>query len=124
MSTDKTILIAEPTETLASELLSFLREKGLITIQARTLKETLLTLQGQRVDVLVLDASLLEEDYEFIKIIKGLEEDLPVILCAEINTPEIEGKVRQERIFYYHIRSFGTQDLQMAISNAINRPAN
>jgi len=124
MSTDKTILIAEPTETLASELLSFLREKGLITIQARTLKETLLTLQGQRVDVLVLDASLLEEDYEFIKIIKGLEEDLPVILCAEINTPEIEGKVRQERIFFYHIRSFGTQDLQMAISNAINRPAN
>ena len=36
-------------------------------------------------------------------------------------TPEFESKVRKQRIFFYHIRSFGTQDLKMAISNAINK---
>ncbi|MBW1888095.1 MAG: hypothetical protein JRI52_07070 [Deltaproteobacteria bacterium] len=117
---NKTILIAEPTEMLSLELHPFLADIGFKTIQGRTLKETLLTLQNQIVDVLVLDAALLGEDCGFISIIKGIEQDLPIILCAETNTPEFEGKVRQQRIFYYHIKSFGIQDLEMAISNAIN----
>jgi len=120
MGMNKTILIAEPTEMLSLELHPFLADIGFKTIQGRTLKETLLTLQNQIVDVLVLDAALLGEDCGFISIIKGIEQDLPIILCAETNTPEFEGKVRQQRIFYYHIKSFGIQDLEMAISNAIN----
>ena len=121
MGNNKTILIAEPTEILSSELRTFLDDMGFSTIQVKTLKETMLTLQQQRVDVLVLDAALLEEDCQFISVIKGIEEDLNIIICAESNTPEFESKVRKQRIFFYHIRSFGTQDLKMAISNAINK---
>jgi DNA-binding NtrC family response regulator len=121
MGNNKIILIAEPTEILSSELHTFLDDMGFSTIRVKTLKETMLTLQQQRVDVLVLDASLLEEDCQFISVIKGIEEDLNIILCAETNTPEFESKVRKQRIFFYHIRSFGTQDLKMAISNAINK---
>jgi len=120
MGMNKAILIAEPTEMLSLELHPFLVDIGFKTIQGRTLKETLLTLQNQIVDVLVLDAALLGEDCGLISIIKGIEQNLPIILCAETNTPEFEGKVRQQRIFYYHIKSFGIQDLEMAISNAIN----
>jgi DNA-binding NtrC family response regulator len=121
MGNDKTILIAEPTEILSSELHTFLDDMGFSTIRVKTLKETMLTLQQQRVDVLVLDAALLEEDCQFISVIKGIEEDLNIILCAETNTPEFESKVRKQKIFFYHIRSFGTQDLKMAISNASNK---
>jgi hypothetical protein len=49
-----------------------------------------------------------------------MEKDLPIIICSEINTPELERRIRKHRIFYYHIRSFGIQDLEMAVSNAIN----
>ena len=121
MGNNKTVLIAEPTEILSSELHTFLDDMGFGTIRVKTLKETMLTLQQQRVDVLVLDATLLEEDCQFISVIKGIEEDLNIIICAETNTPEFESKVRKQRIFFYHIRSFGTQDLKMAISNAINK---
>lgn len=121
MGNNKTVLIAEPTEILSSELHTFLDDMGFGTIRVKTLKETMLTLQQQRVDVLVLDAALLEEDCQFISVIKGIEEDLNIIICAETNTPEFESKVRKQRIFFYHIRSFGTQDLKMAISNAINK---
>ncbi len=121
MGNDKTVLIAEPAEILSSELHIFLDDMGFNSIRVKTLKETLLTLQRQRVDVLVLDAALLEEDCQFISVIKGIEENLHVIICAETNTPEFESKVRKQRIFFYHIRSFGTQDLKMAISNAINK---
>jgi DNA-binding NtrC family response regulator len=120
MVTERTILIAEPTETLSEELRPFLSETDLNLIHRRTVKETLLTLQDMSVDVLLLNSCLLEEDCGFISIIRGIAEDMRIIICAENNTPEFESNARQQRIFYYHIKSFGTQDLEMAISNAIN----
>jgi DNA-binding NtrC family response regulator len=120
MSEEKLILFAEPVEALSRELHPFASQKGYRTLLAKTLKETLLTLQKQKADVLVLDAALLAEDCEFISVIKGLGQDLPVIICSETNTPELESKIRQQKIFYYHIKPFGTQDLEMAISNAIS----
>jgi DNA-binding NtrC family response regulator len=119
MATEKTILIAEPTGLLSSKLQPFLTDMGISMIQLKTLKDTLMTLQNMSVDVLLLDSGLLEEDCGFIPIIKGIAENLRIIVCAETNTPEFESNARQQRIFYYHIKSFGTQDLEMAISNAI-----
>lgn len=120
MTSQKTILIAEPANALSANVEAFTRDKGLALLKTDTLKETLLTLQGQRVDALVLHALLLKEDCGFISVIKGMERDLPVIVCAEVNTPELEGKIRKQGIFYYHIQSFGIEDLEMAISNAVN----
>ena len=120
MEKEKIVLFAEPEETASDELHPYLAELGYKLIMAHTLKETLLTLQAERVDALVLDASLLEEDCGFISIIKGIEKDLPIIICAESNTPELESKIRKQKIFYYHIKSFGKEDLEMALSNAIN----
>ena len=121
MVPEKTILIAEPTDTLSEELKPFIAETDLNLIQRQTVKETLMTLQNMSVDVLLLNSSLLEEDCGFISIIRGIAEDLRIIICAENNTPEFESNARQQRIFYYHIKSFGMQDLEMAISNAVNR---
>ncbi|HDZ90387.1 MAG: response regulator [Deltaproteobacteria bacterium] len=120
MDDQKVILIAEPEEGLSEKLRAFFRDRGFILLKTPNLKETLLTLQEKRVDVLVLDATLLEKDYGFICVIKGIEPELPVIVCAENNTPEIESQIRKQKIFYYHIKPFGIQDLEMAISNAVN----
>ena len=121
MGPDPNILIAESEEAISTELAGFADDGHLNLIRARTLNETLLTLQERRIDVLVLDAELLGQDCAFITIVKGMEENLPIILCAEINTPEFESKVRQQGIFFYHIKSFGPVDLQTAISNAIEK---
>ena len=114
------ILFAEPEGTTSKGLKPFLSERGHRLIVVKTLKETLLTIQSQRVDALVLDAALLEEDCEFVSVIKGMEKNLPIIICAESNTPEFESRIRQQKIFYYHIKSFGLEDLEMAVSNAVN----
>jgi DNA-binding NtrC family response regulator len=120
MEKEKTVLFSEPVEATAKELAPFLERHGCKSFTAGSLKETLLTLQEERVDALVIDAGLLEEDCGFISVIKGIEKDLPVIICAESNTPELESKIRKQKIFYYHIKSFGLEDLEMAVSNAIN----
>ncbi len=105
---------------MSIELQSFLAEQDVRLIPLRTLKETLMMLQNLRVDVMLLDSNLLEEDCGFISIIKGIAENIRIIICAENNSPEFEINARQKKIFYYHINSFGTQDLEVAISNAIN----
>ena len=120
MHREKSILFSEPVEGIALDLQPFVEEKGYKAFFARSLKETLLTLQHEIVDVLVLDAALLEEDCGFVSVIKGMERDLHIIICSETNTPELESEIRKQRIFYYHIKSFGPQDLEMAVSNAVN----
>jgi DNA-binding NtrC family response regulator len=120
MDSQKTILIAEPAEALSQNLEAFSKDKGFALLKTGNLKETLLTLQERRVDVLVLHALLLDKDCGFISVIKGMERDLPVIICADTNTAELESSIRKQGIFYYHIQSFGTEDLEMAISNAVN----
>jgi DNA-binding NtrC family response regulator len=120
MSSDKTILIAEPIEALSSELKPFLASLGIGVVHLKSLKETLIALQNRSIDILLLDSSLLEGDCTFISIIKGISENVRIILCADTNTPEFESSARQQRIFYYHIKAFGTQELEMAVSNAVN----
>ncbi len=120
MGKRKTILFAEPHGVLPGELEEFVEARGYNAVRVCSLKETLLALQDMRVDAAVLSASLLESDCELISVIKNMKKDLPIIVCAEKNTPELESRIRQQRIFYYHIKSFGVQDLEMAISNAVN----
>lgn len=120
MEKEKIVLFSEPEETTSKGLAPFLNKHGYRSFKAGSLKETLLTLQEERVDALVIDSTLLEDDCGFISVIKGIEKDLPIIICADSNTPELESKIRQQKIFYYHIKSFGIEDLEMAVSNAIN----
>lgn len=119
MDRGKTLILAEPVSALSSDLEAFFIKNGYQSIPARSLEETLLTLQNRKIDALVLDAALLREDFGFIPVIKGIEKKLPIIICAASNTPELETKIRKQGIFYYHIKSFGIQDLEMAISNAV-----
>lgn len=119
MERRKNIIIAEPEEALTRELEVFFYHRGYDMLPVHTLKDILLTLQSQKVRLVVLDVELLD-DWDFLKIIKGMEGELPIIVCSEHNTPELEKKVRKSGIFYYHIKSFGIDDLKMAISNAVN----
>jgi len=117
-----TLLIAEQGRELSRYLGPWLRENGHQLLLADSIKDVLMTLQHEKVDVLVLDVCLPEAlGYETISIIKGLHRKLPVIVTAEVNNPEQESRVRKEGIFYYHVKSFGMDELMLAISNAMTR---
>jgi DNA-binding NtrC family response regulator len=117
-----TLLIAERGYELVGDLQSWARENGHQLICVDNIKDVLMTLQQERVNVLVLDACLPEEiGYEAISIIKGLCHKLPIIVTADENNPELEGRIRQKGIFYYHVKSFGAEELILAISNAMER---
>ncbi len=65
------------------------------------IKDVLMTIQNEKVKVLVMDLRLPEPTgYEAISIIKGLDRKLPMIITAAENNPQQEIQVRQKGIFY------------------------
>jgi DNA-binding NtrC family response regulator len=118
----ETLLIAESECRLAKALDPWLAEKGFQIMVADNLKDVLITLQSEKVHVLVMDVCLAKGmGYEAISIIKGLCRNMPIIVTTDENNPEQESSIRQKGIFYYHVTSFGMEELMLAISNAMSR---
>ena len=116
------LLIAEPGQDLSQGLSSWAKENGHPMISVKDLKDLFLTLQKEKVGVLVMDVCLPQAlGYETISIIKSLCQRLPIIITAAENNPEQEAQIRQKGIFYYHVKSFGLEELILAISNAMVR---
>ena len=117
-----TLLIGESGCRLASELDPWVIEKGYKVRAVENIKDVFLALQCEKINVLVLDVCLPEEmGCEAISIIKSMYNKLPIIITTDENNPELEGSVRQVGIFYYHVKSFGMDELMLAISNAMAR---
>jgi two-component system, OmpR family, phosphate regulon response regulator OmpR len=117
-----TLLIAERGVALSQNLDFWITEQGHRLKAVDNIKDLLMTLQNEKINVLVMDVRLPEDlGYEAISIIKGLDRRLPIIVTADENNPEQESRIRQQGIFYYHVNSFGLDDLILAISNAMVR---
>ena len=117
-----TLLIAERGGALSQNLDCWITEQGHRLKAVGSIKDLLMTLQSEKINVLVMDVRLPEAmGYEAISIIKGLDRKLPIIITADENNPEQESRIRQQGIFYYHVNSFGMDDLILAISNAMVR---
>jgi DNA-binding response OmpR family regulator len=117
-----TLLIAERGRELAECLRPWLIENGHHCLKVDTITDVLMTLQTEKVNVLVMDVSLPESlGYDAISIIKGLYRKLPIIVTADENNPEQESRIRRKGIFYYHVKSFGIDELMLAIANALMR---
>jgi len=115
-------MIAESGCRLAKALDPWLVDKKYEVKVVDTFKDALMTLQNEKVDALVMDVCLAESmGYEAISILKGASRNLPIIITTEQNNPEQESSIRQKGIFYYHVRSFGMDELILAISNAMTR---
>ena len=117
-----TLLIAQRGCDLEQGLCSWLEAQGHLYKTVDNLKDLIMTIQNEKVNVLVMDVRLPEPmGYEAISIIKGLDKKLPIIITADENNPEQESRIRQKGIFYYHVNSFGMDELILAISNAMMR---
>lgn len=122
-----TLLIAEQGSELSTALGPWLSEYGHEVRSADNFQDVLMTLQNEKINTLVMDIRLLpltsanEVGCEAIALVKGLHRNLPIIVVTEENNPTQEGRIRQKGIFYYHVKSFGMDELMLAISNALAR---
>jgi DNA-binding NtrC family response regulator len=60
---------------------------------------------------------------EVVPIVKGFNPGMPIIMTSDANTPKLESTILHHKIFYYHIKSFGNDELVLAVRNAVERHA-
>ena len=78
--------------------------------------------QNRRFDVIVLDAKIGGMSIEkTIQILKNIDANTRIIVKTDSNSKKLEAKVRKEKIYYYHLDSFGLDDLRLAIRSAVSK---
>ncbi len=76
-------------------------------------------------DVIVLKANSERLQVEqTIRLLKGCDPTAKVIVTTAANSKSLEAKIRKQNIYYFHLESFGTQDLRLAIQTACRNSNN
>ena len=118
---EKRILVIDPNTKIRKNLETFLKNENYYVETGRRLTEAIKKISQGYFDCLILDVDLPEmKGYEAVSILKNLDPKIKIIMTAEKNTKRLEAKVREQDIFFYFIKSFGKDELKLAIKNALN----
>lgn len=117
---EKRILIIDPDRKERQDLASFLSKEGYYVESGKGFPEAIKMLSEGCFNCLIMDVDLPEiKGYEAVSILKNINPDIKIIMTTKKNTKRLESKVREQDIFFYFIKSFGKEELEMAISNAL-----
>jgi two-component system phosphate regulon sensor histidine kinase PhoR len=120
MSKERGILIIDPDRKERQGLTAFLRKEDYYVETGKGLPEAIKKLSEGCFNCLIMDVDLPEmKGYEAVSILKNIDPDIKIIMTTKKNTKRLEAKVREQDIFFYFIKSFGKEELKMAISNAL-----
>ncbi len=118
---EKRILIIDPEPQERRRLASFLKREDYFIETGKNLTEAIKKIAQGGFNCLVMDINLPEmKAYEAVPIFKNIDPQLKIILTTKKNTKRLEAKVRQQDIFFYFIKSFGEDELKLAIENAFS----
>jgi len=116
---EKRILIIDPDAQERRHLARSLKDEDYSIETGKNLTEAITKVAGGSFYCLVMDIDLPEmKGYQAVPILKNLDPELKVIMMTKKNTKRLEAKVREQDIFYYFIKSFGQEELKLAIKNA------
>jgi len=117
---EKRILIIDPDRKERQNLESFLRREDYFVESGKGLPDAIKMLSEGGFNCLIMDVDLPEmKGYEAVSILKNIDPNIKVIMMTKKNSKRLEAKVREQDIFFYFIKSFGKEELKMAISNAL-----
>lgn len=85
---------------------------------AGSVAEAIERLQTISYHCIIMDINLPEmAGYQAVSLLKTIDNITPIIITADENTPDLEANVREQDIYYYHIRAFGEDDLILAVDS-------
>lgn len=119
---EKRILIIDPDRKERQNLEAFLVKEGYLVESGKGLPDAIKKISEGCFNCLIMDVDLPEmKGYETVSILKNIDPSIKVIMTTKKNTKRLEAKVREQDVFYYFIKSFGKNELKMAINNALNK---
>jgi len=118
-TTGNKVLIIDPDRAERTVMASFLRSEDFTVDIGENLTDALRKLPGGAYGAMILAVDLPEmKGYEAVSIIQSIDPDIKIIMTSKSNSRELEAHVREQNIFFYFIKSFGKEELQLAIHNA------
>jgi len=122
MKTEKSILLVEPDQHTAKRLDAVLKKEKFKVNPVERGSEAIRYVQQEHVSVLILDTGIKDMKWEeVVPIVKGFNPGLSIIMTSVTNTPELESTILHHKVFYYHVKSFGNDELVLAVRNAVER---
>ena len=119
---EKRILIVDPDITERTVMAAFLKGENFNVETGRGLKDAVKKIREGCFNCLIMDVDLPEiKGYEAVSILKSIDPKINIIMTAKKNTKMLEAKVREQDIFFYFIKSFGKEELKLAINNAFGK---
>lgn len=121
----KILMLIKHEKKIVHELSSLFNKNDLVVAIEHDLGAAINRLQNSPFDVVVLDANIKGMPIDqMIQVLRGIDPGVKIIVKTHDNTKELEAKVRREKIYYYHLDSFGIDDLVLAIQSALNKDMN
>jgi DNA-binding response OmpR family regulator len=115
---EKRVLVIDPDLRVRQDLARFLKSEGYYVETGRNLSEAIKKVPNGGFSCLIMDVDLPEmKGYEAVSILKNLDPGLKIIMTTRRNSKKLEAKVREQDIFYYFIKSFGQEELKLAINS-------
>jgi len=112
----KRILIFDPDNINVNRLFSDLIRYGFAVETSFSMEDAVERIKDIKFDCVVMDVNLPKiKGYDAVSILKAIDPNLKIIMTTEKNDMELEAEVRKQDICYYHIKSFGRQELVEAV---------
>jgi len=116
---EKRILLIDPDARDRSVMVTFLKNEDYCVDAGKGLAEAIKKLAEGSYGCLILDVDLPEmKGYDAVSILKNIDPRIKIIMTAKKNSKRLEAKVRDQDVFFYFIKSFGKEELKLAIKNA------
>ena len=116
------VLIVDPDLPFTGRLRSLLSSEGYDVTAVEGITEAVQMIKDVSFGCVIMDEALPEiKGYDAIPIIKALDPDVPVIMTATHNAPELESKIRARDIFFYHCKAFSMQELRIAVGSVFKK---
>lgn len=114
------VLVVDPDDRSVARTTEILMSRGCDVYRAKKFQEAVQLLHSCEFECIVLDVDLCEmKDCAAIKMTRAIDPKIRIIVTSAQNDKELERRIRSEGIFYYFIKSFGEEELQIAVLNAL-----
>ncbi|MFB0564362.1 MAG: response regulator [Candidatus Aminicenantaceae bacterium] len=122
MVLENKILIIDPDTLDREKLARFLKKEDYYVETGKGLCDAIKKVSEGCFNCLIMDVKLPEmKGYEAVSVLKNIDPKIKIIMTTKKNTKRLEAKVREQDIFFYFIKSFGKDELKLAINSAFSK---
>jgi DNA-binding response OmpR family regulator len=119
LNKDRRVLLIDSDARDRTAIARFLENEQYQVETGKSLTDAIKKIADENYDCLIMDVNLPEmKGYEAVSIIKNLDSGVKIIMMTRKNSKRLEAKVREQDVFFYFIKSFGNEELKLAINNA------